>query len=79
MSTVLLEEPQTQGAKKNMITRKPKHVPVSEQYSNLQDACRSVVAHLKRKGITLPEASIKTIGDGLPDSKTGAMVVNALA
>jgi hypothetical protein len=77
--TAVLEEPQTQGAKKIMMTKKPKRVPVSEQYSNLQAACRNVVAHLKRKGVTLPEASIKTIGDGLPDSKTGAMVVNALA
>lgn len=75
----VIEEPQTQGAKKNMNSKKTKRVPVSEQYSNLQAACRNVVTHLKRKGVSLPEASIKTIGDGLPDSKTGAMVVNALA
>jgi hypothetical protein len=56
-----------------------KRVPVPEQYSNLQAACRNVVTHLKRKGIELPETSIETIGDGLPDAKTGAMVINALA
>src|SRR5271156_1668049 len=74
-----VEETQTSKAKKNMNGKKAKRVPVSEQYSNLQTACRKVVEHLERKGIDLPEASIKTIGDGLPDSKTGAMVVNALA
>lgn len=60
-------------------TKKTKHVPVGAQYSNLQEACRNVVPHLTKKGINIPETSIKTIGDGLPDSKTGAMVVNALA
>ena len=59
--------------------KRAKRVPVGEQYSNLQEACRTVVALLKRKGVQIPEASIKTIGEGLPDSKTGAMVVNALA
>src|SRR4051812_42801750 len=58
---------------------KKKRVPVPEQYSNLQAACRNVVVHLKRKGIELPETTIETIGDGLPDAKTGAMVINALA
>jgi hypothetical protein len=68
------------GEKKNVITaKKAKRVPVREQYSNLQEACRKVVTHLKQKGISVPETSIETIGDGLPDSKTGAMVVNALA
>src|SRR5207249_363299 len=38
-----------------------------------------VVARLKRKGIEVPDAAIETIGDGLPDAKTGAMVINALA
>jgi hypothetical protein len=75
--TTVVEE--TQKAKKNVNAKKTKRVPVSEQYSNLQTACRKVVEHLERKGIVLPEASIQTIGDGLPDSKTGAMVVNALA
>jgi hypothetical protein len=60
-------------------TKKIKRVPVKEQYSNLQEACRNVVHHLKRKGVNIPETSIKTIGVGLPDSKTGAMVINALA
>jgi len=60
-------------------SKKAKHVPVREQYSNLQAACRNVVAHLKNKGIKVPETSIQTIGEGLPDSKTGAMVINALA
>src|SRR4051794_9180153 len=58
---------------------KKKRVPVSEQYSNLQDMCRTVLAHLKRKGIEVPDTSIETIGNGLPDAKTGAMVINALA
>lgn len=60
-------------------TKKAKRVPVAEQYSNLQDACRHVVHHLKRKGVVVPETSIETMGVGLPDSKTGAMVINALA
>ncbi len=58
---------------------KKKRVPVSEQYSNLQDMCRTVLAHLKRKGIEVPDTGIETIGEGLPDAKTGAMVINALA
>jgi len=60
-------------------TKKFKRVPVAEQYSNLQEACRNVVQHLKRTGVTIPETRIQIIGYGLPDSKTGAMVVNALA
>jgi len=59
--------------------KKLKRVPVREQYSNLQEACRDVVRHLARKGVKLPETSIETIGVALPDSKTGAMVINALA
>jgi hypothetical protein len=68
------------NAKENgMKIKKKKRVPVSEQYSNLQQMCRDVVAQLEGKGITVPDTSIETIGDGLPDSKTGAMVVNAIA
>jgi hypothetical protein len=58
---------------------KKKRVPVTEQYGNLQEACRNVVHHLARKGVIIPETSIKVIGESLPDSKTGASVVNALA
>jgi len=58
---------------------KKTRVPVQAQYSNLQQACRDVVTLLKRKGINIPQAKIQTIGGGLPDAKTGAMVVNALA
>ena len=64
---------------KRMGKNKKKRVAVHEQYSNLQSMCRNVVAQLKRKGIQLPETNIETIGSGLPDAKTGAMVVNALA
>jgi hypothetical protein len=60
-------------------SKKPKRIPVKEQYSNLQAMCRSVVSHLKRKGIVVPDSGIELIGSGLPDSKTGSMVVNALA
>lgn len=60
------------------ISKKAKYA-VGEQYSNLQEACRKVVEHLNRKGIVLPETSVETLGIGLPDSKTGAMVINALA
>lgn len=77
MSTVI-EQPKAQREQK-MKRNKLKRVPVKEQYSNMQDACRQVVSHLKRKGIQIPDASIETIGEGLPDSKTGAEVVNALA
>jgi hypothetical protein len=63
------------GGKMN---KKSKRVPVGAQYSNLQEACRNVVSHLKRIGVNIPETTIQTIGDGLPDAKTGAMVVNAL-
>ena len=67
-----VDELMIQVGKKNMVsTKKTKRVPVSEQYGNMQEACRNVVSHLKRKGINIPETSIKTIGDGLPDSKTG--------
>lgn len=59
--------------------RKPKRVPVAEQYSNLQDACRTVLFHLQQNGVVIPDTKIETIGVGLLDSKTGAMVVNALA
>lgn len=65
----------SEGKKKKAIKR----VPVAEQYSNLQDACRTVVTHLRRKDITVPETNIETIGRGLPNSKTDAMVINALA
>jgi hypothetical protein len=69
----------SESKKKAMVkTKRPKYA-VGEQYGNLQEACRTVVHHLKQKGIPLPEARIKTFGDGLPDSKTGAMVINALA
>ncbi len=62
-----------------MAKAKRSRVPVAEQYSNLQEMCRNVLAHLKRKGIEIPQSSIETIGKGLPDSKTGAMIINALA
>jgi hypothetical protein len=68
-----------QGEKKMSKVKKLKRVPVAEQYSNLQTMCRNVVGQLKRKGIEVPETNIEVIGNGLPDSKTGAMVVNALA
>ena len=67
------------GEKKNVKSKKTKYVPVGEQYSNLQDACRTVVQHLKRKGVDIPDTSIETVGVGLQDSKTGATVINALA
>jgi hypothetical protein len=71
---------QPKGETKNVIKpKKAKYVPVGEQYNNLQEACRTVVAHLKRTGANIPETSIETIGVALPDSKTGAMVINALA
>jgi hypothetical protein len=76
---LIIETPETQGAKKNMNVKKLKRVPVKEQYSNMQDACRNVVSLLRRTGIEIPHTSIETIGEGLPDSKTGALVVNALA
>ena len=43
-----------QGEKKMAKVKKPKRVPVAEQYSNLQTMCRNVVAQLKRKGIEVP-------------------------
>src|SRR5439155_12288342 len=64
---------------KKMAKAKKKRVPVAEQYSNLQEMCRNVMAQMKRKGIEVPETVIETIGEGLPDAKTGAMVINALA
>jgi hypothetical protein len=76
----MIAEPRLQSAtrgRENIM--KTKYVPVRDQYSNLQEACGEVVSHLRRKGVNIPESQIKTIGDGLPDSKTGAMVVNALA
>jgi hypothetical protein len=77
----LTAQPQAeqQRGDKKMAKIKKKQVPVGEQYGNLQAMCRNVVAHLKKKGIEVPQTSIETIGDGLPDSKTGAMVINALA
>src|SRR5260370_28901249 len=74
-----LQQADGQTGEKKMGKAKKKRVPVAEQYSILQEMCRSVLAHLKRKGIEVPETAIKTIGEGLPDSKTGAMVINALA
>jgi len=58
---------------------KKSRVPVSGQYSNLQAMCRNVLAELKRRGVEVPDTAIATIGEGLKDSKTGAMVINALA
>jgi hypothetical protein len=69
----------TEETVKKVMTQKRKRVPVAEQYSNLQRMCREVVSHLEKAGIEVPDSKIETIGDGLPDSKTGAMVVNALA
>lgn len=81
MSTLTAERnaQEINGEKTMKTNKKFKRVPVREQYSNLQDACREVVQHLKRKGVKIPETSIQTIGVALPDSKTGAMVINALA
>ena len=42
--------------------KKTIRVPVQEQYTNLQRACRDVVTLLKRNGINIPEAKIQTIG-----------------
>src|SRR5439155_22549331 len=64
---------------KGVTKTRRKRVPVPEQYSNLQQMCRNVVAQLNRKGIKVPETSIETIGKGLRDSKTDATVINALA
>jgi hypothetical protein len=64
---------------KIMAKTKKKRVPVSEQYSNLQEMCRNVVSKLKKQDIEIPEAHIEVIGHGLPDGKTNALVVNALA
>ena len=61
------------------VAKKRKRTPIREQYSNLQEKCRNVVGELKRKGVDVPDTTIECIGDGHPDSKTGAMVVNALA
>ncbi len=65
--------------RKNGKPQKLKRVPVGEQYSNLQEACRTVKTLLKRKGVDIPETTIDTFGTGLPDAKTNAMVINAYA
>jgi len=57
---------------------KSKRVPVKEQYSNLQKMCREGVPELEGNGVEIPEATIKIVGEGRKDEKTGAMVVNAL-
>jgi hypothetical protein len=77
----LAKQPQADGQSEGtkVAKAKKKRIPVAEQYSNLQDMCRTVLEHLKRKGIEVPETVIQTVGEGLPDSKTGAMVINALA
>src|SRR4051812_23279953 len=80
MKTLVAEvqgQPQTGG--KKMGKAKRKRVTVSEQYSNLQAMCRSVKAQLKQRGIDIPDSHIEVIGNGLPDGKTNALVVNALA
>jgi hypothetical protein len=77
LTAVQQAEDQTGG--KKMAKAKKKKIPVQEQYSNLQAMCRNVVSHLKKKGIEVPQTNIETIGDGLRDEKTKAMVVNALA
>src|SRR5712691_689075 len=80
MTTVAARlQPEEHDEEKKVARIKTKRVPVPEQYSNLQAMCRNVVSHLKKKGIEVPETGIETIGDGLPDAKTGAMVINALA
>jgi hypothetical protein len=77
----LVSQVRINGAKEEIAVAKTKRnrVPVFQQYSNLQEKCRNVVAHLKKKGIDVPDPEIELIGSGQPDSKTGAMVVNALA
>src|SRR5438552_6755362 len=82
MNAMIAEPEATESNHKDNIlnkSKRTKRVPVAEQYTNLQAACRNVVAHLKRKGVEVPQTSIETIGIGLPDSKTGATVINALA
>jgi hypothetical protein len=74
---VEIEEIKT--GERNMGRKKSKRVPVREQYSNLQEMCRNVVSHLKRKGVEVPDTTIEVIGTGQLDAKTGATVVNALA
>lgn len=74
----LVSKPES-GDKTVAKTKKSKRVPVKEQYTNLQEACRNVVANLKKKGIAIPDTEIQTIGSGLRDAKTNAMVVNSLA
>lgn len=69
----------TEEEKKNGRLQKKRRVPVGEQYSNLQEACRTVVTHLKRKKVDIPETTIETFGTGLRDEKTHAMVINAHA
>lgn len=77
----LSAQPQADGhtGEKKMAKAKRKRIPVAEEYSNLQKMCRTVLAQLKRKGIEVPGTTIELIGKGLPDSKTGAMIINALA
>src|SRR5258708_5036948 len=65
--------------RKNGMPQKMKRVPVAEQYTNLQNACRNVVTHLKRKGVDIPVPTIEIVGTGLHDAKTNATVINALA
>jgi hypothetical protein len=80
MATLTAQTQTEQHRGNNKVAKiKKKRVPVHAQYSNLQAMCRNVVAELKKKGIEVPETTIETIGSGLPDAKTGAMVVNALA
>lgn len=79
MSILSIPQQVVNTGAKTMAKTKKKRVPVSEQYSNLQAMCRNVVDHLSDKGIEVPKTSIQLIGDGLPDSKTNAMVINALA
>jgi len=77
--TTVIDEVRVQSSKgEKKVLKKTKRVSVQEQYTNMQQACRDVVLHLRQKGIDIPETAIKTVGEGLPDSKTGALVVNAL-
>src|SRR4051794_33005281 len=79
MTTLSIPQQAVYTGSKVMARVKKKRVPVSEQYSNLQAMCRNVVKQLANKGIEVPKTNIQLIGDGLPDSKTKAMVINALA
>src|SRR4051812_9012660 len=79
MTTILAEAPPVKD--KKTAKAKAKRVSASEQYTNLQAACRTVRAHLARKGIDLSEydVSIQPGGDGQRDLKTNAMVTTAQA